>query len=673
MMVSTTVPALESVAAPIRPQVDSSAFVHPLAQVMGDVHLHRNVAIAPGVSIRAEQATTFRLGSGTVVQEGAAIYGLLQGKVLGDDQRPYTVWIGDRVTLTHKVLVQGPVYIGEDCFIGFRSTVFNARLGRGCVVMMHALVQDVDIAAGKFVPSGAVITRQEQADQLPDVGEGEAALVNELLGGDGFRRAYTSEEDGNTAIGSHWMQGTSGTQSNERDGLRTMERQQLTPAIVQRARQYLSQGLKIGTEHADSRRFRSGVWQTCSPIEASRERDVMAALEACLAEHSGEYVRMFGIDTQAKQRVAPITIQRPDGKPVEMNGNVSVAAPSSGSGASYRPASAPAAAQGTLSAEVVQQVRNYLSQGYRVGSEHADQRRYRSNVWQTCTPIESNRESEVLGALQACIAEHGGEYVRMYGIDPQAKRRVAPMTIQRPDGKPMAANTGVTPSASTTSNYSGNGHSSSSVNGDLAQQVRQFLNQGYRVGAEYADQRRYRSNVWQTCPSITSNRESEVMAALSSCIAAHQGEYVRIYGIDPVAKRRVSTVVVQRPGESMASNPGAVSSPSVPITNPLPVRQPPSTSAGNGFAGAQGLSPDLVQQVSQLVNQGYRISLEHADQRRYRSGAWQTIATLDGRNVPGVLSELEARLQEHRGEYVRLLGIDPRAKRRVLETTIQRP
>jgi carbon dioxide concentrating mechanism protein CcmM len=88
---------------------------------------------------------------------------------------------------------------------------------------------------------------------------------------------------------------------------------------------------------------------------------------------------------------------------------------------------------------VVQQVRNYLSQGYRVGSEHADQRRYRSNVWQTCTPIESNRESEVLGALQACIAEHGGEYVRMYGIDPQAKRRVAPMTIQRPDGKPMAA------------------------------------------------------------------------------------------------------------------------------------------------------------------------------------------------------------------------------------------
>ena len=50
-----------------------------------------------------------------------------------------------------------------------------------------------------------------------------------------------------------------------------MERQQLSPDIVQRARQYLAQGLRIGTEHADSRRYRSGVWQTCSPIDTVRE------------------------------------------------------------------------------------------------------------------------------------------------------------------------------------------------------------------------------------------------------------------------------------------------------------------------------------------------------------------------------------------------------------------
>jgi carbon dioxide concentrating mechanism protein CcmM len=38
-----------------------------------------------------------------------------------------------------------------------------------------------------------------------------------------------------------------------------------------------------------------------------------------------------------------------------------------------------------------------------------------------------------------------------------------------------------------------------------------------------------------------------------------------------------------------------------------------------------------------------------------------------------VVAALEACLEEHRGEYVRLLGIDPKAKRRVLEQIIQTP
>jgi carbon dioxide concentrating mechanism protein CcmM len=80
-----------------------------------------------------------------------------------------------------------------------------------------------------------------------------------------------------------------------------------------------------------------------------------------------------------------------------------------------------------------------------------------------------------------------------------------------------------------------------------------------------------------------------------------------------------------------------------------------------------------VQQVQQLVNQGYRISLEHADARRFRSGVWQTAGPVEGHGASEVLSALERSLHAHSGEYVRLVGIDPQAKRRVLETTIQRP
>ena len=74
-----------------------------------------------------------------------------------------------------------------------------------------------------------------------------------------------------------------------------------------------------------------------------------------------------------------------------------------------------------------------------------------------------------------------------------------------------------------------------------------------------------------------------------------------------------------------------------------------------------------------MIGQGYRISVEHADVRRYRSGAWQSGGVLEGHSSSGVIAALEASLAAHSGEYVRLVGIDPRAKRRVLETTIQRP
>ena len=630
--------------------------VHPLAQVHGQVMVDSGAVLAAGVTVQADPSATVRLSPASVLQEGTTIYGRTQGRVLGDDRVAYAVWVGDRAFLAYKVLVQSPVYMCPDRVIGFPSTLYNARLGAGCVVMMHALVQDVAVPPGKLVPSGSVITQQHQADSLPDVSPADRALVNELSETSGFATPTEWREPTRSASSYRTADST------ERDGFGTMTSQLLPPDVVQRARQYLAQGLTIGTEHADSRRYRSGVWQTCSPIQSNREAEVMAALEACLAEHSGEYVRMFGIDPRAKQRVAPITIQRADGKPVAVSGGA-VTAPSSHS--TYRPsAPSPSSSGGPLSPEVVQQVRQYLSQGYRIGTEHADARRYSSNVWQTCSPIQSSREGEVFGALERCLAEHSGEYVRLFGIDPQAKRRIAPITIQRPDGKPVSVGSSSAGSSSSTSTSSSSNGGSAKASGDVAQQVRQWLNQGFHVGAEHADARRYNSNVWQSCTPISSTREGDVMAAINTCIADHPNEYVRVFGIDPKAKRRISAVTVQRPGSKAASSGSSGSSYSAPASSPA---------SSNGSAPMGGLSQDLVQQVNQLVNQGYRLSLEHADVRRYRSGAWQTAGALEGNRTSDVLAALESQLRNHSGQYVRLIGIDPKVKKRVLEATIQRP
>jgi carbon dioxide concentrating mechanism protein CcmM len=85
-----------------------------------------------------------------------------------------------------------------------------------------------------------------------------------------------------------------------------------------------------------------------------------------------------------------------------------------------------------LAATVINQVRSLLAQGYKIGTEHTDQRRFRAKSWESCSPITSTREADVLRSLEACLADHQGEYVRLLGIDTNAKRRVLETIIQRP-------------------------------------------------------------------------------------------------------------------------------------------------------------------------------------------------------------------------------------------------
>jgi carbon dioxide concentrating mechanism protein CcmM len=661
----------------VKPRVHPTAYIHSFSQVAGDVRIGRDVLVAPGTSIRADVgAAAIAIAEECNLQEGVVIHGVSGGRILGDDGQSYSVWIGAGASITHKVLINGPVYVGANCFVGCRSTLFNTRLGRGCVVMMHALIQDVEIPPNKYVPSGMVITQQQQADRLPDVQSVDLALAQELLGDTIALRAGYAETAQTAhlkpvdALSAPRHASTDMTDyTTENVGRETMQSQRLSPEIVQQVRQYLNQGYRIGTEHADLRRYRSGVWQTCSPIQSQREGEVFAALEACLTEHAGEYVRMFGIDPIGKSRVGVVTIQRGDGKPVEIQSNV-VSPPGafqrSSASSSYHGAAETAIG---LSPEVVHQVRSLIHQGYAIGTEHADQRRYRSGVWQTCSPISSNRESEVLSALQGCLQEHSGEYVRMFGIDPIGKSRVATTTIQRADGKPVAVS-GTVPPTSGTGSSSGTFGSGGSNSSEVSQQVRAILAQGCKVGVEYADQRRYRSGVWQTGPVIDATSEGGALGQLGQFLEQNPSAYVRIFGVNPQMKQRLSAVTIQRPGQA-------------PVTSSSPPAQyqaysseagTSTAAAGNSNGGAPvSLGSEVTQQVTRLVNQGYRISTEYADQRRYRSGAWQTGSPIEASRPSEVIAALEAQLGEHRGEYVRLVGVDPRAKRRVLETTIQRP
>ncbi|MCC5598428.1 ribulose bisphosphate carboxylase small subunit [Nostoc sphaeroides] len=85
------------------------------------------------------------------------------------------------------------------------------------------------------------------------------------------------------------------------------------------------------------------------------------------------------------------------------------------------------------------------------------------------------------------------------------------------------------------------------------------------------------------------------------------------------------------------------------------------------------MSTEVVDQLRQLLAGGSKISLEHVDQRRFRTGSWTSTGQIQASSEREAIAAVEGHLGEYQGEYVRLIGIDPKAKRRVLETIIQRP
>jgi carbon dioxide concentrating mechanism protein CcmM len=540
-----------------QPQIDESAYVHAFSNIVGDVTIGANVTIAPGTSIRADKGNPFHIGDGSTVQDGVVIHGLAQGRVAGADESHYSVWIGKNTSITHMALIHGPAYVGDDCFIGFRSTVFNARIGNGCVVMMHVLIQDVEIPPGKYVPSGSIITTQQQADRLPDVTAADQPFAS--VKAETLRSAAPVAQVCITPVRQQLEKAFSGQSAlpspapdthPSTSNFSQMQNHRLEPAVVERVRQLLAQGLKIGTEHADSRRFKINAWNSCTPSQSNRESEVLAGLENCLAEHSGHYVRLFGIDTKSRQRVSEMIIQRPGGAP----GGTAPTSTSSYS-APKHVSYAPSGGSGGLTPDVIEKVRYFVSQGFKLGTEHADPRRFKINAWNSCSPIQATREADAIAALQNCIAEHKGEYVRLFGIDSRSRSRVSEMVIHRPGDAPAPTSSGNSyaaapsngysshsSSASSSSNYSsnGNGH----LKPEVVSQVRQMMSQGYRIAAEHADKRRFQTSSWNSCAPL---QGGDVVGALERCLSENKGEYVRVVGIDTKSKRRVSEIIVQRP------------------------------------------------------------------------------------------------------------------------------
>ncbi len=641
----------------VKPKIHESAYVHVFSNLIGDVRIGENVLIAPGTSIRADEGTPFYIGQNTNVQDGVVVHGLEKGRVQGDDGEVYSVWIGRNSSVAHMALVHGPAYIGSDCFIGFRSTVFNARVGQGSIVMMHCLIQDVEILPGKYVPSGSIITTQQQADRLPDVSPQDQQFAKLVTGVNESPRWSTTDRRSSR---SHCAEEPASIPPIKNDMASTYQSKSASAEVMDHVRQLLAQGYRIGIEHANKRQFQNGGWKTCAPIQSTSESAVISELQHCLSDHSGEYVRLIGIDSKAKKRVLEKIIQRPD-QALSVNGSAGSNGSSNGS-ASYSGSSA------SVDSGVNAQIRQVVNRGGRISVEFANKRQFQNGGWQSGGFLSGSNEGSVLSALNQFLSQHVGEYVRVVGVDPVAKKRLMETIVQRPNGQSGGSSHGPSvPLNSVTSSQ----FTAPSVNADLTSQVQQLLNQGASIGLEFADQRRYRASSWTTVPAMSSGRStSDIVNTINRFVAEHPSDYVRLIGVDTRAKKRLAEITISRPGGKVAAVATvSYSAPAAASSNGYGS----NGHSGNGASASNGsLSAQTADHVRNLVRSGHKLTLEYADVRRYKINSWQVAGVIPAGNESSTLSQVQALAGQYTGSYVRLVGTDG-SKRRVLEAVIQKP
>ncbi len=154
------------------PTIARTAYVDEAATVIGDVRIGERVYIAPGASVRADEATPIIIGDECNVQDGAVFHGLEGSSIM----------LGRRVSIAHGAVVHGPLKIGDGSFVGFNAVVHASALAERCFVGHLALVVGVSLREGSFVPPGAIVDSQEKADGLGPIPESLRGFNDEVVG-----------------------------------------------------------------------------------------------------------------------------------------------------------------------------------------------------------------------------------------------------------------------------------------------------------------------------------------------------------------------------------------------------------------------------------------------------------------------------------------------------------
>ena len=126
----------------LHPQLDDTVFIHPSAQIIGEVRLGAQVSVWCGAVLRGD-VNRISVGAGSNVQDLSVLH--VSHKTPRDPVGAPLV-IGERVTIGHSVILHG-CSIGDACLIGM-----------GSIIMDKAVLEpNVLLGAGSLVPEGKTL------------------------------------------------------------------------------------------------------------------------------------------------------------------------------------------------------------------------------------------------------------------------------------------------------------------------------------------------------------------------------------------------------------------------------------------------------------------------------------------------------------------------------------
>ena len=377
------------------------------------------------------------------------------------------------------------------------------------------------------------------------------------------------------------------------------------PEILSYMQKILASGNHLSIEYADNDQFKKDKWQRFSTHEIDDMADAIGDLERCLVKHNKGYVRVAGIDYKTKQAVMETIIQNPN----ETNGSTFHYPPTQtlypskqlqgDSTFRYPESKVDSTKQigGSTFRYPPETKNNYSEQSSdstfhypETSTPHYSEQSSDSTFHypptkekiggstfrypDTATPNYSEQSSDSTFRYPYTSKVDPNEQIggSTFRYPPEAKtynnQQSSDSTFQYPETDPFphphtAAHSYTATSSAGSASLSkkiptlqaGNQYSaqvpSAHLPLEVLEQMREILASGNHIGIEYVDQRRFSMGSWKSYAGHQIDDMAEAIAALEACLVEHNNDYIRIFGIEPQAKRRLSEIVIQRPGGNL--------------------------------------------------------------------------------------------------------------------------